>query len=260
MKKYLFINYFSDKDEERKKEYLFCLQKNLELKFLDKIFIFVEDEECKHDIPKNDKVIFVNITKRMEYRDVIDFANKTLEPNSIFIVSLLDIFIEDSDAWANIDKEFFEIGFPFKAIVCKRHNYNLDGSIWIEDESWRKGEFWDAMVLKTPLNSNFMNEDLNFCIGNSPQGDNTMMYLLSKYYHTYSWGAKYKIFHVDNCRKTTGSQMILNPSTDYRAAVRKQEHLDIPAFQNWEHLLKTGIEPKYLPTWRMYTLTIIFGD
>ena len=37
MKKYLFVNYYSDQNNERKKDLIYFLKKNLELKFKNKI-------------------------------------------------------------------------------------------------------------------------------------------------------------------------------------------------------------------------------
>lgn len=256
MKKYIFINYFSDKNEERKKEYLYCVQKNIEPDFINKVFIFVEDPNSKKDIPDNDKIVFVDIPKRMEFADAIHYAAKNLEDDSIIIILNLDIFIENSKAWENIDKEFFEIGYPNKALVCKRHNLDENMNTWIEDYSWNKGEFCDAWIMKTPMNPEFLKEDFNFCVGNAPQCDNTMMYLMSKYNHVFSWGSKYKIYHYDVCRSNrNANNMIYNSNTDYRPSKRRNEHIDIPANQDWDELLKKQQKPKYLPTWRIYMLT-----
>jgi len=256
MKKYIFINYYSDKNLERKKEYLYCVQKNVEPEFIDKIFIFVEDPNAKKDIPYNDKIVFIDIPKRMEFRDIIEYTDKNLEDDSIIIILNLDVFIDNSKEWANIDKDFFEVGYPYKALVCKRHNLDENMNTWIEEYSWGKGEFCDAWVMKTPLDENFLKEDFNFCVGGAPQCDNTMMHLMSKYNHVFSWGAKYKVFHYDVCRKQLTPKMILNDATDYRASKRRNEHIDIPAKQDWDMLLKTKTQPKYLPTWRIYLLNI----
>lgn len=256
MKKYIFINYFSDKNEERKKEYLYCVQKNIEPDFINKVFIFVENPNSKKDIPSNDKIVFIDIPKRMEFADAIHYAAKNLEDDSIIIILNLDIFIENSKEWANLDKEFFEVGYPNKALVCKRHNLDENMNTWIEEYSWNKGEFCDAWIIKTPFNPEFLKEDFNFCVGGAPQCDNTMMYLLSKYNHVFSWGSKYKIYHYDLCRKQTTTEMVLNEATDYRASKRRNEHIDIPAKQNWETLLKTKSQPKYLPTWRIFEIKI----
>ena len=164
MKKYIFINYFSDPDPVRREEYLYCVNKNVECKFIDKVFIFVEKEESKKDIPPNDKIQFLNIETRMEFQDIIDYTKNNIEDDSIIIVLNLDVFIENSDAWANVDRDFFEVGFPLKGLVCKRHNLDENMNTWIEEYSWTKGEFCDAWVLKTPLHPDFLKEDFKFCM------------------------------------------------------------------------------------------------
>lgn len=261
MKKYIFINYFSDSDPVRRAEYLYCVEQNVLCSFIDKVFIFVESESAKSDIPPNDKIEFLHIKNRMEFKDIINYSSKNIEPNSIIIILNLDVFIENSQEWANVDREFFEKGFPYKGLVCKRHNLDENMNTWIEDYSWKKGEFCDAWVLKTPLDPNFLKEDFNFCIGNAPQCDNTMMYLMSKYTHVFSWGSKYKVFHYDVCRrKEYKSGVIYNSTTDLRPRERKHEHIDIPAYQDWENLLNTQTKPTYLPTWRIHTLTFNIGE
>ena len=51
MKKYIFCNYFRDRDPERAREYLTCVYRNLNLSWVDAVYIFVEDPdhaECTH--------------------------------------------------------------------------------------------------------------------------------------------------------------------------------------------------------------------
>jgi len=50
MKKYILLNYFSDFNQDRKSEYLFCVQKNLNLKFITKLFIFIENDKDTNDL------------------------------------------------------------------------------------------------------------------------------------------------------------------------------------------------------------------
>ncbi len=261
MKKYIFINYFSDPDPVRRAEYVYCVEQNLACQFIDKVFIFVENEECKQDLPVTDKIIYIDIKNRMEFGDIFRYVKSNIEDDSVIIILNLDIFIDNSDYWAKIDTDFFDVGFPKKALVCKRHNLDENMQSWVEDYSWKKGEFCDAWVMKTPIDENFFNEDLNFCVGNAPQCDNTMMYLMSKYNHVFSWGSKYKIYHYDVCRRHNyKSGVIINKTTDTRPSKRKTEHIDIPAHQDWNMLLKTSTQPKYLPTWRIHTLNINIGN
>jgi hypothetical protein len=258
MKKYIFINYFSEPDPARRAEYLYCVEKNVSCPFIDKVFIFVENDLAKKDIPLNDKIEFLQTSTRMEFKDIINYATANIENDSVIIILNLDVFIENSKEWENIDRDFFKVGYPNKGLVAKRHNLDENMNIWIEEHSWNKGEFCDAWILKTPFHPDFLKEDTEFCVGGAPQCDNLMMYLMSKYSHVYSWGSKYKIFHYDVARKQEHkSKLILNDKTDYRPSKRKTEHINIPANQDWDQLLKTGTQPRYLPTWKIQNKRVI---
>ena len=52
MRKYIFLNYYSDPDLNRRKELIFCVNKNIELDFIKTIFIFVEKQEEIKDLIK----------------------------------------------------------------------------------------------------------------------------------------------------------------------------------------------------------------
>jgi hypothetical protein len=256
MKKYIYINYYRDRDPARRAENLQCVMGNLSLPWLDGMIIFLDDPDHGADIPANDKITFVDISRRMEFRDAIQHANDNLPPDSIFIILNLDIMIEHSVVWSTIDQDFFQTGFPHKAMVCKRHNLAEDGSLWVEEKSWQKGEFCDAYIMTTPVAPGLLQEDLDFCVGNAPQCDNTMMYLMHKYYHVFSWGSKYRIIHVDIVKRgTVKSGAITNATTDYRPSRRKTEHININGYQDWDRLLIEQRQPEYHPTWRLQNVT-----
>lgn len=256
MKRYIYCNYYSDNDLARREENLRCVKHNLSLPWLTGMIIFLDHVDHSVDLPCNEKITFITIPHRMEFRDAIKHANDALPPDSLFIILNLDIMIEDSAAWQNIDRDFFHTGWPHKAMVCKRHNLAADGSLWIEDASWRKGEFCDAYLMTTPVASDLLQEDLAFCVGNAPQCDNTMMYLMCKYYHVFSWGERYRIMHLDLAKRSKiKSGIITNSATDYRPSRRQNEHIDIPAHQNWNLLLAKQQKPVYLPTWRVHSVS-----
>jgi hypothetical protein len=248
MKKYIFCNYYRDPNPDRAREYLTCVNHNLSLSWVDAVYIYVENHEHVDDIT-HVKARFQQLDRRMEFGDVIKQA-QSLEPNSLIVIVNLDIYLADSAAWQNIKSEFFDIGHTDKAMVCTRINVDADGSTWIEGANWKKGDFCDVWVLRTPLNEDFVKEDMDFCVGGAPQCDNTMMYLMSKYYHVYSWGAKYHAFHLDLCRKQdVGSGMITNSATDWRPSRRIWQHIDITAYQDWDRLLIEQRQPEYRSTW-----------
>jgi hypothetical protein len=256
MKRYIYVNYYSDQDPARRAENLQCLNSNLALPWLEQMFVFVDQPGHEQDLPNHARIQCIPIPRRMEFRDCIDHAQATLEPNSIFIILNLDIQIQDSQHWHRIDQDFFQKGYPRKAMVCKRHNLAADGGLWIEEASWQKGEFCDAYVMTTPLDPGFLAEDLDFCVGNAPQCDNTMMYLMNRYYHVYSWGSRYRIIHVDIVRRhDIPSGVIVNSTTDRRPSQRRDQHIDICAYQDWDQLLLTQQRPAVLPTWRIHRVS-----
>lgn len=251
MKKYIYINYFSDKNPGRREEYLTCIRKNLSLDFIDGMIIFLEDFDHQIDLPEDHKIQCVEQARRMEFRNCLEHAQANLAPGDLVIILNLDIYLEDSDAWRNIEQEYFLVGHEHKAMVCQRHNVDAEGNLWIEQTNWQKGDFCDAWILRTPIDERLLQEDIDFCVGGAPQCDNLMMYLMSKYYHVFYWGDKYRIFHLDNYRKIdSGSRMIVNDATDWRPSRRKLEHINISAYQDWDQLLIEKQRPKYQPTWR----------
>lgn len=251
MKKYLLCNYYTDKNSDRKEELLTCLNSNVMNPVIDKVIVFYENLDYL-DIEPDNKLVFVKMTGRLTFSNVFDYVEKNIENNSIIIIANLDIFLEASTEWANIDSNFFNVGYVDKALVCCRHNIDRDLNVWIEEKSWIRGEFCDAYVFKTPLKYQFLMEDFDFCVGGAPQCDNTMMYLMDKHYHTYSWGLKYKIYHLDNARKKSRkSKLIFNDKTDYRASIRKIEHVSISAYQDYETMLKNRQKPQAIPSWRI---------
>lgn len=251
MKKYLFCNYYSDSNPNRKDELLTCLNTNVMNPVLDRIFVFYENNDCA-DIEPDNKITLIKVSKRLEFVDVFNYVRKYIEDDAVIIIANLDTFIEASMEWHTIEHNFFNIGYKDKALVCCRYNLDKELEVWFEEKSWRRGEFCDAWVFKTPLKEEFLKEDFNFCIGNAPQCDNTMMYLMDKHYHTYSWGQKYKIYHLDNARKKAKkTKLILNAKTDLRAAQRKTEHVSISAYQDWNTMLRTQTKPQVIPSWRI---------
>ena len=217
MKKNLFINYYDEKDFERKKEYLFCVQKNLNLKFIDRVFIFMNKNIDKNDLlslKNSHKIQFIHIDDRFDFCDVINFCVENFKNKCVVIIANLDVFLEDSKDWSRIGEDFFEAGSKKKSLVCSRHNY-LDEklpheTLYFEKLSWDRGDFCDVWVFEFPFKESFLKENFKFSVGNAPGCDGLMMGLMHKHYLTFSWGKKYKIFHYDICRKQKTNTAKLN--------------------------------------------------
>lgn len=262
MKKNLFINYYDEKDFERKKEYLFCVQKNLNLKFIDRVFIFMNKNIDKNDLlslKNSHKIQFIHVDDRFDFCDVIDFCVENFKNKCLVIIANLDVFLEDSKDWSRISEDFFEAGSKKKSLVCSRHNY-LDEklpheTLYFEKLSWDRGDFCDVWVFEFPFKESFLKENFKFSVGNAPGCDGLMMGLMHKHYLTFSWGKKYKIFHYDICRKQktntaklnfyisskiSGKRVsfILNDRADIAPTIRMNEWYRIPNNQNWKKILE----------------------
>ena len=266
MKKNLFINYYDEKDFERKKEYLFCIQKNLNLKFIDRVFIFMNKNIDKNDLlslKNSHKIQFIHVDDRFDFCDVINFCVENFKNKCLVIIANLDVFLEDSKDWSRISEDFFEAGSKKKSLVCSRHNY-LDEklpneTLYFEKLSWDRGDFCDVWVFEFPFKESFLKENFKFSVGNAPGCDGLMMGLMHKHYLTFSWGKKYKIFHYDICRKQktntaklnfyisskiSGKRVsfILNDRADIAPTIRMNEWYRIPNNQNWTKILEEKID------------------
>lgn len=262
MKKNLFINYYDEKDFERKKEYLFCVQKNLNLKFIDRVFIFMNKNIDKNDLlslKNSHKIEFIHVDDRFDFCDVIDFCVENFKNKCLVIIANLDVFLEDSKDWSRISEDFFEAGSKKKSLVCSRHNYLNEKlpheTLYFEKLSWDRGDFCDVWVFEFPFKESFLKENFKFSVGNAPGCDGLMMGLMHKHYLTFSWGKKYKIFHYDICRKQktntaklnfyisskiSGKRVsfILNDRADIAPTIRMNEWYRIPNNQNWKKILE----------------------
>ncbi len=257
MRKYIFLNYYSDPDLNRRKELIFCVNKNIELDFIKTIFIFVEKQEEIKDLiklKKFKKICFIITKKNRIYTsDIFQYAKKKLEKNSICIAISCDIFLKNSSTWKNIDNNFFKKGHPDKILLGIRKNL-YENKLSKRQIKWEKysepqGEYFDVLVYKNPINKKLINENLKFIWG-IPGGDGLLMGLINKHYHIYSWGKKYITYHYDLVRKKeeepkiTFNNIPVNKNFIMTAMLRIDEQARVPTKQDWEVLLKKKIKPK----------------
>jgi len=92
---YMINQFFIPSDEKRYKELKFCLQKNVSNKNIEKIYLLNEriysPEELGID---NDKIIQINIEKRLTFEKAFDFARGLQESYCLLCNS--DIFLDES--------------------------------------------------------------------------------------------------------------------------------------------------------------------
>ena len=281
MKKKIISNYYQDRNPERHKEILYCIQKNLDLNFIEKINVFISNDERNMDteedllsLHNNHKLKFIHIPSRLKFSDIVNYCSNNLEPTYIGIFINLDIFLEDSLDWKNIENFFNNSPYykiknhqtkSRKMIVSLRHNFleqeMSKEAIEADKKSWEKGDFADCYVFESNFLKDFANDDLNFYYSCSPGSDCLLLGIFSKYYQIFSLGKKYKIFHYDICQikkpkpeikknlfikilKLGDYMYKFNHKPDMRVIKRLKEWVIVPPDQDWETYLLTGRSPK----------------
>tara|TARA_R110000824_G_scaffold282940_4_gene471218 strand:- start:10984 stop:11676 length:693 start_codon:yes stop_codon:yes gene_type:complete len=96
MKINLLIESFKSNNSDREKEYITCLKENIKNVEIDEIHIFNNNIDFVNKlIEENDKIISIENTNRMTYKDFFDYSNEYLK-DEISIIANADIIIEES--------------------------------------------------------------------------------------------------------------------------------------------------------------------
>lgn len=225
----LFCEIFIEKNEERLKEYVYCINKNISNTSIKNIFLVCYQKTYDENIeyfqkffteqilPNNKIKLILNSEEfRFTFNKFVEYSNIYLNKGEIVAVSNLDIFFPDDYYWRNIDKDFF---IPTKNTCClslSRTEYINDNYTFIDEGAWDRGEFADAWIFKTPLRLSNSSFPFKIPVGSAPTCDNFMFYILNQEYEmTFNWAEKYRIYHYDICRKpetlkTKSGEMILH--------------------------------------------------
>jgi hypothetical protein len=225
---YLFQEFFYEKNPRRLEEYIFCIQQNVKLSFVKKIFLLIDANEYAREKSiidniikyiNSDKVILIEhsdcfFNERITFNTILfdiipDFVdNNIIEEDAIVGLMNLDIFLAESDEWKYVNDDFFKITNSNACLALSRMEYVRDDFIFKNKEAWATGEFCDAWFMKLPLK--IVDDDFRINnqpystkipLGNSPGCDNAMFEILSKKYKVFNWAEKYIIYHYDVARK-----------------------------------------------------------
>lgn len=265
---YLFQEFFYEKNPERFEEYIFCIKKNANLSFVEQIFLLINSDEYQRhkDIIDNvikyidsDKVRLVEhndpyYNERITFNTILlniipEFAKIGLiKKDSVIGLSNLDIFLEDSDYWKHVDRDFFRATDNKACLALARMEYVNEDFKFKNQEAWKTGEFCDAWFLKLPIALDeydfIINENIHPSIiplGNAPGCDNVMFGVLSKKYKVFNWADRYVIYHLDVVRKPsvkdgTPADMIINEKCVDLKLNHVYTHLS-PYSNDWERVL-----------------------
>ncbi|MDX2000939.1 MAG: hypothetical protein SFW35_00775 [Chitinophagales bacterium] len=95
-----FTGWYQDKVRRRQKEYLYCLQKNLDNPLIDKVHLLMETALT---VPKHPKLNAINWTKRPTYNDFFLVANDS--DATICLIGNTDIYFDETLTLATCIKE-----------------------------------------------------------------------------------------------------------------------------------------------------------
>lgn len=90
----LITSFYLPKNEERRNEVIKCLEKNIQSDNIEKIHLFLDDEECKKFVEDKfgtEKVEIILFGKQPLYSDFFEYANK--HPGKICMISNSDIWL-----------------------------------------------------------------------------------------------------------------------------------------------------------------------
>ena len=92
----IITQFFKSNDNKRQKELDKCFTENIKNKYVNKIhFLYETDKDLEYSKKfKSDKIIYFPLKKRVNYKDVIEYANNNLE-NKICVYLHSDMHVTD---------------------------------------------------------------------------------------------------------------------------------------------------------------------
>ena len=97
----LFINYFVDKNKERQKEYDSTLLLNIQNRYIDNIYLIVEN---KDRVKYKRKITYIEVNKRPTFQDFFNIINRITKDNEINIIANSDIYFNETLDYVNLYK------------------------------------------------------------------------------------------------------------------------------------------------------------
>lgn len=256
----LFQEFFIEKNPKRLDEYLFCLNKNLENRLIDKLYLVFNEEEYnsnpdyfedvfKNKLKNSKKLVQIKSDKpRFSFNKVSEYVNQNLPDGSIVMVTNLDIFIPEIESWENINEDFFDVTDKDVCLALARTEFVSEGHTFRDEIAWKHGEFADAWCFRSPFLLKPEDFPYEIPVGNAPTCDNHMFGLLTNKYDTvFNWAEKYIIYHFDIVRKpqvldTHRSVMINNDKTVILPKTylegKQHENLHVKPLNDWESVLE----------------------
>tara|TARA_Y100000389_G_scaffold198035_2_gene233795 strand:- start:13 stop:1788 length:1776 start_codon:yes stop_codon:yes gene_type:complete len=172
----LITQYYESSNSDRQNEILFCLKKNLENPLIDLIYIITEKEydlNCIGIKNINEKIIQINIGKRMKYTDVFDLV-ENYNLKGYILVANSDIFFDKSL------KNIFKSGLSSqKKVYCQLRFEYTDNNLYKCKVFGPRGDSQDSWLFHSNFNIEKSKRKIfNFELG-IPACDNHINYIFS---------------------------------------------------------------------------------
>lgn len=220
----LIIEYFNSVNHMRNGEYLYCLHQNLGNTFIDKVYLFMEeDSELNFESPKIVKVMRKN---RPTYKEIFDYCNENLS-GEICVVSNGDIIFDETLKYfnsLNMEKQFYALS--------RWEISTKDGKSW-EIEPFDNAASQDCWVFRSPI---LTSDSMSYTMG-KPRCDNKIVYHMRELGYTCRNPGKKVItihFHPTNFRTYTlddnyipGPYLLIAPVDNFNG---EPYYIDIDGF------------------------------
>lgn len=192
----LITEYFIHQNNTRNNEIQYSIKKNINNKYIDKIYLLNENNNNEH---KNDKILNIQTNKRSTFKDTFEFANK-LPNETIVIISNNDISFDDTL------KKLKNINLNNIVICLGRRDAKNQNNI---EGFTKSGVSQDSWIFKTPIK---IPTECDFYFG-VPGCDNHIAYLLNSIHYkliNIPWDIKAIHHHKSDIRKYVKSQKNFN--------------------------------------------------
>lgn len=190
----LFYQFFIHKNNNRYKEIKQCLKKNINNKFISKIYLLNERIYSDKELGiKSKKVIQVNIKNRLKYSDIYDFVDKN-NIKGYIIYCNSDIFFDNSIIklkYSNLHKEKFFLALLRYEFVKTKNNKEI-GKIF-----GPRTDSQDTWIYHSNFNLEpQFRKSVNFMLG-MPGCDNKITYLMKIFgYNIINCPSIIKTYHL----------------------------------------------------------------
>ena len=163
----LLTTYYECNIEERHKEYLECLSNNINNEYIDKIFLFLEDENKPEIEDPEGKVVMFENSGRVSYSELFQYCNDNLYGEKCAI-SNSDIQFDETL------KEIYDNDLGECFVCLSRWELTEEGALEYE----RSSDSQDCWIFNSPV-PQLMIDEATFFMG-QPGCDNRIAYISKK--------------------------------------------------------------------------------